>query len=746
MKTFASTAQSPDADLRASAPVRQASVHRSLFLVLAASGAARASGVADAVQGWSWFLLWTLFFAIGLAWSARRRSAPDPAAALQIGNVAAAAGLGIFMFSLAAGSLVAALMNLLLALQAARNFSLFRRRDAWFALLVSFIPMVEAALNGKSAVFLPIAAWYVLSGVACLMALTREVALERLGPGETAGGGSSAGVAGITAMTLAVAAVAYSGLPRPIPLLWGNGITPGSGDYRNDDWARQAERGRGREPADSKSGRGQGQGQHAGEGDSGPATLDIDEPTGKGNGQGGPSPHGIVLYVQSAEGHYLRRRVYDHFAERVWSRSKTLERPYRLSRGSVDDAEIDGSERRAVVVTVGADFRDDLIPTPFLPYRVQFPSNALVRDEAFNWRAGSPLRTELRYQIEARSGRHDHRPAHLVRLGGEERQRNLQVSPLLAVQLRTLALAHAADAASDYEKAVALERYLRENYRYVFDVRTSTQNNTDVLQFLFETRSGHCEYFATSLALLLRTLDIPSRLVTGYSPGTYNPMTGYREVRVLDGHAWVEAYIDGAGWVPFEPTAAYVGFPAEPPRPATTAQEIRDYVDALQRQADMTGEEAGFSWLGLWQSLRQLAELLGHLAAAALSWLAPPLGATVVAGLLAWAAWHRWRPVFLRHWALLRIAGERDPRRLVLAVFDWTARIHGAQGLARPPAQNASDYADTLGRAYPARAGDYALMAKAFDAARYSGQPVAPELAERVRQAFARAVTARRRG
>lgn len=718
MTADAFSSRLPHADLRASAPVRQASVYRNLFLVLAASGAARASGVADAAQGWGWFLLWTLFFAIGLAWSA---------------------GLGVFLFSVLTGGLVSALMNLLLALQAARNFSLFRRRDAWFALLISLVPMFEAALNGKSAVFLPIAAWYVLSGVACLMALSREAALERLGPETAPDDGSSAGVAGITAMILAVAAAAYFGLPRPMPLLWGNGITPGSGDYRNDDWARQAEEGRDRQAAGS--GRGQGRGRSAGAGDAGPATLDIDEPAGEGYGQGSQSPHMIVLYVQSAEGHYLRRRVYDRFEARVWSRSSSRERPHRLSRGEVVDAEIDGGERRPVVVTVGADLPDDLIPMPFLPHRVQFPSNALARDETFTWRADSPLRTDLRYQIEARSDRRDHRPVHSVRLDEEERRRYLQVPPSLAVRLRSFALAHAADAADDYGKAVALERHLRENYRYLFDARTSTQNNTDVLRFLFETRSGHCEYFATSLALLLRTLDIPSRLVTGYSPGTHNPMTGYREVRVLDGHAWVEAYIEGAGWMPFEPTAAYAGFPAEQPRPATTAQEIRDYMDALQRQADMVGQEAGFSWLGLWQSLRQLAGLAANLAAALLSRLAFPLAAAAAVGLLGWGVWRRWRPALLRRWAFLRIAGERDPRRLALAAFEWMARIHGVRGLVRQPAQTAPDYAATLARVDPERADDYALIAQAFDAARYSEQPVAPELAEGVRQAFSRVFT-----
>jgi hypothetical protein len=72
--------------------------------------------------------------------------------------------------------------------------------------------------------------------------------------------------------------------------------------------------------------------------------------------------------------------------------------------------------------------------------------------------------------------------------------------------------------------------------------------------FLFETRRGFCEQIASSMAVMLRTLGIPTRLVTGYGPGTRNLLTGYLEVRQSDAHAWVEVWYPLVGWVPYDPT------------------------------------------------------------------------------------------------------------------------------------------------------------------------------------------------
>jgi hypothetical protein len=98
-----------------------------------------------------------------------------------------------------------------------------------------------------------------------------------------------------------------------------------------------------------------------------------------------------------------------------------------------------------------------------------------------------------------------------------------------------------------------MESYLRNNFTYTLNM---TQNaGTDPLaQFLFRSRAGHCEYFASSMAVMLRTLGIPSREVNGFLPGEYNEVAGDYIVRASDAHSWVEAYFPGTGWLTFDPT------------------------------------------------------------------------------------------------------------------------------------------------------------------------------------------------
>ena len=103
------------------------------------------------------------------------------------------------------------------------------------------------------------------------------------------------------------------------------------------------------------------------------------------------------------------------------------------------------------------------------------------------------------------------------------------------------------------ERAHRLELYLIQNYQYTLDFRGRTADNP-IESFLFDYRSGQCEYFASSMVLMLRSQGVPARLVTGFLGGEYNPFEGYFIVRGSNAHAWVEAWIPGEGWKIFDPT------------------------------------------------------------------------------------------------------------------------------------------------------------------------------------------------
>lgn len=118
--------------------------------------------------------------------------------------------------------------------------------------------------------------------------------------------------------------------------------------------------------------------------------------------------------------------------------------------------------------------------------------------------------------------------------------------------------------------AAALQGFLSTRYAYTTDLVAGSSGNP-LQDFLFETRRGHCEYFASSMVLLLRSLGIPARLVTGFLGAELNPIEDYLIVRQSNAHAWVEAWLPDRGWQTFDPT---------PPagRPQATTPDLRQTI------------------------------------------------------------------------------------------------------------------------------------------------------------------------
>jgi transglutaminase-like putative cysteine protease len=145
--------------------------------------------------------------------------------------------------------------------------------------------------------------------------------------------------------------------------------------------------------------------------------------------------------------------------------------------------------------------------------------------------------------------------------------------PSLDSRISSLAEEITARAPSNYDKAAALEQYLSTHFGYTLQL-PRTLPRDPLANFLFERKTGHCEYFASSMAVMLRSLRIPSRIVTGFRGGEFNDLTGQYLVRASDAHSWVEAYFPGSGWVSFDPTPAG-GVPAR-----TGWSRLRLYADA----------------------------------------------------------------------------------------------------------------------------------------------------------------------
>jgi transglutaminase-like putative cysteine protease len=117
---------------------------------------------------------------------------------------------------------------------------------------------------------------------------------------------------------------------------------------------------------------------------------------------------------------------------------------------------------------------------------------------------------------------------------------------------------------SIYEKALAIQEHLTRNYRYSLDAPLADQTSP-LEEFLFNRKTGYCEHYATAMVIMLRTVGIPARLVTGFLATEWNEYGNYYVVRQQDAHAWVEVHLPHSGWVMMDPTPAI----AEAPGPTS---------------------------------------------------------------------------------------------------------------------------------------------------------------------------------
>lgn len=151
-------------------------------------------------------------------------------------------------------------------------------------------------------------------------------------------------------------------------------------------------------------------------------------------------------------------------------------------------------------------------------------------------------------------------------------KRYLELPPNLDPRIAKLADETMRNQPSVYEKAEALERYLSTSFAYTLEL-PSEHHADPIAHFLFERKRGHCEYFASSMAVMLRAAGIPSRIITGFRGGEFNDLTGSYIIRARDAHAWVEAYIPNRGWLAFDPTPAGDALP-------TRWSKLQLYLDA----------------------------------------------------------------------------------------------------------------------------------------------------------------------
>jgi hypothetical protein len=282
---------------------------------------------------------------------------------------------------------------------------------------------------------------------------------------------------------------------------------------------------------------------------------------------------------------HLRGTALDHYDGRTWTQSQKMTRTIAQAGEMVSFAGVPAQGERgwrielepfeppvlflaphakAIELAKGSTISPggslSMVHGPEGELRYQAPSDRVIRYEMFVIKSGDSVT--------------------YPRLRASDRSRYLQLPEDMPERIGKLAAEWTKDVDGESRRADIIESRLRSEFRY--DLSSPSGKSAQPLDhFLFESKRGHCEYFSTAMAVMLRTLGIPSRNVTGFIGGTYNKFGNFYAVRQGDAHSWIEAHVDGR-WVTFDPT---------PPGAAAPQGEIdgvlasmRDFFEAISQR------------------------------------------------------------------------------------------------------------------------------------------------------------------
>jgi transglutaminase-like putative cysteine protease len=615
------------------------------------------------------------------------------------------------------------LASLFVWVQALHAFDVPRRRDLAFSVVSSVILMAEAASlsfdTGFAALLVP---WAVLAA-AWLYATQRPVRLEldrprfvrRVGPptrrrsfavARIASGAAAAVLVAVLAVFLAMPRLpgTYVRLPPfalrsavPVPSFDGSVTNPSLPSADGDgivDFSAAAYPGFG-------------------------AAVDL-------RARGRLSDR-LVMLVRSPQPALWRGQVYDTFDGTTWTESdatstmigQATDRGFSIP--TLADTSTAGplAEANRIVTTFYVQTpQPNIVFAAFAPERAYFPAAQLSVGPGTSLRSPILLDRGLVYSVVSNvpvTTPSELRTATGV-VSGDAVARYTQVPADLPERDRRLAERITAQAPTQYDRVIAVQRWLRAHTVYDLDVPRDPPGVDAVDEFLFERRRGFCEHIASAMAVLLRSAGVPTRFVTGFGPGERNALTGYFEVREADAHAWVEVLYPGVGWVPYDPT---FGVPAADP---------------------------GATWFVAPDVLRAIGGWLSHAVPEPVRRAVSVAGGAVAfASRVALAAWPLAVALIVlgavAAWALRRHRAHRahgPPPTGAAAAFDRLVRALASSGTRRAPSQTPDEYLRAVRAAVfpPGVITDAERIVRTFERARFASDP--PATAE-VQEALAAA-------
>lgn len=302
-------------------------------------------------------------------------------------------------------------------------------------------------------------------------------------------------------------------------------------------------------------------------------------------------------------------------------------------------------------------------------------------------------------------------------------ERYLEVPPSVPERVAALAQEVTAGAPTPFDKAAALERYLR-TFPYNDQIEAPPPGVDAVDYFLFDVRAGYCDYYASAFVVMARTLGIPARLAAGYAQGTYASEVDAYRVLESDGHSWAEVFFPGYGWVEFEPTASQNAID----RPTRPEDQVGPEQQQLPGAANTTPPP---------QKERNLEDLLDDATPPEETVSTPPadararaLAAAVVAaavalvvGVTLWTRQRRGPQAALSPEMVLSVYGR---------LMEWAQRLR----IPLSPSHTPHERAAILGQAVPQGQPAIAVITDVYVQEQYSPYPVEAERVQEVATAW----------
>jgi len=452
---------------------------------------------------------------------------------------------------------------------------------------------------------------------------------------------------------------------------------------------------------------------------------------------------------------YLRGLAYDQYNGRSWSHSGTRRRSLSLVADGTFLARPAGSRpSNSLLGTLRQDILLEMLDTSVLfaaPFAELVSGEFLTvqTDVMGGLHLPVPPSSRIRYSVTSYVPQlvANERTAQTLAYPDSIRSHYLQV-PMESQKVADLAHHVTQQAVTPFEQTLAIQQHLLENYRYSLENDTATLNHP-LDEFLFTRKTGYCEHYATAMVVMLRTVGIPARLVTGFLATEWNEYGGYFTVRQRDAHAWVEVYFPHSGWITMDPT------------PAVSAAVTSSRWEALSRlmasvglqwdrlfvhysakdqlaavRGVREGSDAVRERVSRWTSSvsAPIRQALGRLTQMARMFHPGMLGlitGVIVVGLALLILVLRDR---IGLWAATHVP-ITHPQLAIVQLYTRMLRMLDRHGLKKPPAATAGEFSKLIERDWKAASPIVADVTALYHQGRFSQTPLTPgELSRAVEQ------------